>query len=509
MAFERAKIHYDKGSDGSGEIEVLFNPNKYSITNAVEYNQGTQQHKGKVPSTLTVVLFFDTTEEGTPVLESTQRILDLMKVNTNGTPALCTFVWGKLIFKGVITSVDQKFIMFLESGAPVRAELTVNFTATEKVRAKYPDVPGKKAGVSDGAAHFSSAALEEKYKKYFVPFFNIEISGQNLRQQGLSIDSLTVDTSTEKADSFSFTVINAYNDQTREIQWVKDMLTPGKPVAIAVGYGDEIRTIFNGYITSLEYRFSGGKKLELIVSGMDASFKMMKGVKFRSWLKKKHSDIAREIAASYSLSQEIDPTPVTLPIVEQSKVTDYQFLSWMAAQNNFEFFIVGGTMYFRKPYQKKTPVIELEWDSRLTSLNITHDIGDQTGSIVVRGWDPVKKEQIEAKSNEVNKLNSNGATGTSFIADLCGSEMKDYIYTNAESVDEAQKMATAISNQRSLKLISGRGESIGIPEITAGRYLNLKGAGVKLSQLYYIVAATHIINTKEYKTIFTLGGNAI
>ncbi len=83
------------------------------------------------------------------------------------------------------------------------------------------------------------------------------------------------------------------------------------------------------------------------------------------------------------------------------------------------------------------------------------------------------------------------------------------MYTNIDSQDEAKTHAEALLNKRSMKLISGQGECIGIPEIRAGRYIKLSGIGSKLSQPYYIVSTLHIVDETGYVTRFQVGGNAV
>ena len=59
----------------------------------------------------------------------TKLILPTAEGATNKKPPLCLFTWGKFEYKGVIHKVDQKFILFLPDGTPVREELTVIFRA--------------------------------------------------------------------------------------------------------------------------------------------------------------------------------------------------------------------------------------------------------------------------------------------------------------------------------------------------------------------------------------------
>jgi len=45
----------------------------------------------------------------------------------NKKPPVCLFSWGSFCYKGVVHRIDQKFILFLPDGTPVREELSVSF----------------------------------------------------------------------------------------------------------------------------------------------------------------------------------------------------------------------------------------------------------------------------------------------------------------------------------------------------------------------------------------------
>lgn len=115
-------------------IDVLFNPGEYTITKTNGYNEipnrvtPLAQFKSVSIDVLNVKLFFDTyvKERGKDVRDYTDQIVKLMdKDEKIWSPPLCKFVWDTEVFTGYITNIVQKFTMFLSTGIPVRAELTV------------------------------------------------------------------------------------------------------------------------------------------------------------------------------------------------------------------------------------------------------------------------------------------------------------------------------------------------------------------------------------------------
>jgi hypothetical protein len=133
--------------DTGERIEVLFNPNEYSLNKDNNFAQAAvpglstpllQFVNGNL-RTLEMELMFDSLEEHKhssrtvtrargDVRKMTQKVVDLMAITPQThAPPVVLFNWGGLTFTGVLGRVNQKFTMFLESGIPVRARLQVTF----------------------------------------------------------------------------------------------------------------------------------------------------------------------------------------------------------------------------------------------------------------------------------------------------------------------------------------------------------------------------------------------
>jgi hypothetical protein len=91
-------------------------------------------------------LFFDTTEQREDVRDHTKKIVGLLDVDKDlHAPPLCKFVWGSLTFKGIVERVSQKYTMFMESGVPVRATLSVTFKAVQSISEQFKNIPRQSA----------------------------------------------------------------------------------------------------------------------------------------------------------------------------------------------------------------------------------------------------------------------------------------------------------------------------------------------------------------------------
>jgi nucleoid-associated protein YgaU len=145
-------------------IEALFNPSEISVSRSASWHQERPasyggpnaatvelEFRSVEAETLSIELLFDTYEsraamtfkdavaalvptvvserEATDVRRYTERVAQLAKVHPHlHRPPACYLTWGAFhIFTGVLTSLDQRFTLFLEDGTPVRATLTCSF----------------------------------------------------------------------------------------------------------------------------------------------------------------------------------------------------------------------------------------------------------------------------------------------------------------------------------------------------------------------------------------------
>jgi hypothetical protein len=122
-------------------IEVQFNPEEYTLNRENNFAQAPvpgssgpllQFVHGNL-KTLEMELFLDTYEMGQDVRELTNKIAGLMDIDPKlHAPPVLLFTWGESQFARsfacVLTKVSQRFIMFLPTGAPVRARLQVTLS---------------------------------------------------------------------------------------------------------------------------------------------------------------------------------------------------------------------------------------------------------------------------------------------------------------------------------------------------------------------------------------------
>jgi LysM repeat protein len=134
MGLTKAKITVEYSG---AFIEVMFNPEEYSLNR--DNNFASQAIPGLSSPliqfahgnlrTLDMELLFDTYERLSDVRLETERLIHLMEIDPAlHAPPVLVVSWASLQFRCVLTKANQKFVLFLDDGRPVRARVTASFT---------------------------------------------------------------------------------------------------------------------------------------------------------------------------------------------------------------------------------------------------------------------------------------------------------------------------------------------------------------------------------------------
>ncbi|KYC36098.1 peptidoglycan-binding protein [Scytonema hofmannii PCC 7110] len=150
MALEKAFIKILTGSRKDEIINVSFNPTEYSLEVSNQFQRtaipGTStpvtQFVSGNTETLTMDLFFDSYETKENVRTYTDKITKLLDIDPAlHAPPICEFHWSPALqFKATVEQVTHKFTLFLESGIPVRATLSVTFKEYRTLSEQIIDV---------------------------------------------------------------------------------------------------------------------------------------------------------------------------------------------------------------------------------------------------------------------------------------------------------------------------------------------------------------------------------
>ena len=281
---------------------------------------------------------------------------------------------------------------------------------------------------------------------------------------------------------------------------VKDTTQSSEPVV----------TLFKGEITALEPTFMEGGYVQVVVRGYDKSHRLHRGKKTQTFANKKVSDIAKQIAGDVGLQADVDATKVTHTHIWQNNQTDMEFLQGRARRLNYFLYADDKRLYFKKTPPSTGASVELTWGHALRSFRPRMSVAHQVNEVIVRSWDPKKKEAVEGKAtNPSSTKNQGGVTdGGGAVAKKAFSAAETVVVGYPEiTANEAKEIAQGLLDRLHDGFVQAEGICVGNPNVKAGIVVDIKGVGSRFSGTYVVTQATHRFSTRgNYETTFHVRG---
>ncbi len=336
--------------------------------------------------------------------------------------------------------------------------------------------------------------------------FFIKVDGSDLPTAVMDdMIELSVDTSLTLPDALS---IHLHDEK---LTWLDDgPFVLGKEVEVAAqlkGKGPS-SVIFRGEITALEPEFAEDTHATLLVRAYDRSHRLHRGTRSQAYLEVTDSDLAGRVANDAGLRAQVDDTSEVHPYVLQHNQTAMEFLGERARRIGYEFFVEDRTLYFRKPAQGAA-ALQLEWGVELRSFRPRLSLVEQVDEVFVGGWDPKARQAITGHATRGRATPQIGErqSGQELAAAAFAGARRVVADIGVASQAEADTMAQAILDEISGAFIEAEGECWGRPELHAGKAVELKALGRRLSGTYFVTEASHIFSKDGgYYTRFSIHG---
>ncbi|MFN0085517.1 MAG: phage late control D family protein [Blastocatellia bacterium] len=284
----------------------------------------------------------------------------------------------------------------------------------------------------------------------------------------------------------------------------------GTKLEVTLGYDGRIVSLIKGEVTTLEPEFSENEAPTLKVQGYDSLHRLRRGLKTKSYVRLKDSDIARQIASGLGLSAQVDDTGVTHEYLLQDNQTDIDFLMGRARRIRYELAIENNVLHFRKATNDRDKVVSLEYGFTLRSFYPRLNTSSQVSEVLVQGWDAKIKKAITGRARSGDEVSKMGGRqlGASITESAFFATKNIITGVPVSSEGEANQIARGKFNDMAVEFITGEGTAIGNGDIKAGKVIELLKLGRRFSGLYYITSATHVIDSAGYSTKFTVERNA-
>jgi uncharacterized protein len=279
---------------------------------------------------------------------------------------------------------------------------------------------------------------------------------------------------------------------------------------------DPLKTMLTGRIVALTPSFTELPPT-LEISVLNQLFELRRRKNTRRWSNKKSSEVAREMGqdrARFPLPVTIDSTAlgneVTQESVSQDNQYDIDFLLKLAEREGYVVFLEEADtthprqLYFgpssgRRPPGMRADVFRFDWGKSLMEFKPTLSTAGVFESVTVRSWRHQAYSCIEATAR-LSELSCN--------ADLlpllgCGERREEKVVRRrVTSRADAMRQAQALLLESLKSAVVADVKIMGLPDIRAGRRVEIGGVGVRLSGTYFVTETTHTLDDNGYITEF-------
>jgi phage protein D len=394
------------------------------------------------------------------------------------------------------------------------------------------------------------AAESIRQHGFYVPQFEVRIEGVGLPRNVLrDVAQVTYKDNIKEIDSFELT-INNWDAATRRFKYVGDespedlkgstkdserfrLFDPcNKEVEVWLGYAGDLRLMLRGTFTTLEPTFTSGAAPTLAVRGLNVLHQLRRKQYSHTWGDKRDSDIAKDIATlidkDLGKHHKRFPLPIVindrarddedkLPYVAQKNQYDIDFLLTRALRNGYVVYVREADPTSTNPEEKKRHLyfgpsdgrvpgqrdveFRLKWGASLTEFKPTLTTANQVKSVTVNGWDRAKKKAISVKVSlddkemQVNK-------DLHELLKVCDPREEIVVDKPVHTEKEAKKVGQAILKDRQKEMVKASGTTVGLPDLRAGRKVQIEGLGARFNGTYFVTDSTHTLNDSGYVTRF-------
>ncbi len=372
---------------------------------------------------------------------------------------------------------------------------------------------------------FSYSTLESDYNGFADPISQIFINGEDIRDNkgGVTVSDILVElTCGFEAGQAAFSLYDCYNYTSTRFEYdkVSSYTNIGSQVRVCLGYMGATREVFRGIIVRVEFVVDDSDAPHVRVTAMDVKSIMMANHYHKRLNAQSYSAAIKEIftqsvymdmkgptgvISNLSISDTPDtfdiPTGTDSPdTIEMVGESDYEFIVRAAKKFNYEFFCVGGSVYFRSARADSSTLISITNHAKVFNLNVSYDVTGLVNKVVVRGLDAGKAKVISSQAVNTNKISAKPMARS-----LISNSEYVYIDPTVTAIVDAQRRSWYLHDTMAYKFGSLDMEIMGLPEVVPGRFINLDKFGSTVSNEFYVTTVQHRLPTTGRYTTRIMG----
>ena len=361
---------------------------------------------------------------------------------------------------------------------------------------------------------------------FYVPHFQVKLNGTELEDDVIrDVVEVSYRDKLNEIDAFEMT-INNWNAAAFKTKYEPPseplydrLFDPGKTLELSMGYVNDLKPMISGEITTLEPTFPEAGGPTLSVRGLNVLHKFRTEQHTYSWEDMRDSDIAQWLGQrphsrngpGLAMEVRINPLPSeqAQTYVFMDNQYDVNFLIERARQHDYEVVLRKDDddeeyLYFGPSEARQNTVYQLEWGKSLSSFQPTLSTARQISEVCVRGWDRQRNRPIDEckRWQELYPRGSQERQRMEQLAQAFGNRKEIITGIPVHTRSDARTLAEKILRGQFKNMVKASGVTVGLPNLRAGRKVEITGVGKRFEGEYFITETKHTINDSGYKTTF-------
>jgi phage protein D len=378
----------------------------------------------------------------------------------------------------------------------------------------------------------------EGYETFYAPAFAVKLASGRLPGDVVhDVMQVTYRDSIDKLDSFELT-INNWDASTRSCKYIgngaKDeyekLFLPGEELQLYMGYRQpsggsspqQLTYMMKGQITALDADFPNAGGPILRVRGLNILHRFQKKQYSYIWENMRDSEIAKQLSNKASgtkpglgIEVRVDENALAKepiqPIVFMHNMHEILFLFLRARRHGYTLYLVeekDGSpvtpyLYFGPSDSGTGTIYKLEWGKSLLNFHPTLNLTRQVAQVTVKGWNRQTQGLVESTATWGDAGVRLNLDLKSFLPAQALTERSETLFSPPFDTQEQVKAAARDLLLRHLKeMLPAQGSTVGLPELRAGRIVQIGGLGKRFDGNYFLTETTHTIGSDGYRTTF-------
>jgi phage protein D len=366
----------------------------------------------------------------------------------------------------------------------------------------------------------------------YVPAFDVRVLGAKAEDTVRhDVVSVTYKDSLDTFDSVDIT-LNNWDDSrsglSTQFTYFVDNQAPqadlfsfdrSKMIAVSLGYravkptksagppdGVNLVTMLEGTVESIEPHYPAGGVPSITIRIINPLKALKDKPNTKTYINKSTADIAREIARNHGLDIVIekhrDDDDGPQPYVLQNNQFDIVFLLQRARRMGYDLWLDGAkTLHFGPASAKANTTYKLGFHRTLIDFSPRLSMSEQVGKVTVTGRNQLGKSTFTGTVTR-SEVGLNGDLDAFLTPELRSKEKtveNQPLHVNGQ----AKQLAREILRNIMQTMLTATVNAPGLPDIRAGRVLEITDVGSRFSGPYLVTSSTHTIDDGGYKTSFT------